>query len=190
MYAVFRNVHLAVGLFSAVFLLVYALSAAQMAYPVYRPGARETRMDIEVPVDVDTSPRAFARWLMTAHDLRGDLTEVRPSATAPGLTITRPGTTHRVELDEASRIARVTTTVADATGMANRIHHVRGVAHDYWAINAWGWFVFVGSVGLLVVAGTGTVMWFSRHRERRVGIVVFGVGLVWGLTLLVLVRLA
>jgi hypothetical protein len=115
---------------------------------------------------------------------------VRPAADGLGLTIVRPGTTHRVELDAGTREARVTTGVMNAIGMVNRLHHVRGVAHDYWAINAWGWFLFTVSVGLLVLAGTGTVMWFARHRERRLGALVFGVGLVWGLTLLILVRTA
>jgi hypothetical protein len=106
------------------------------------------------------------------------------------LTIVRPGTTHDVVYDVATRTAHVSTRVMNAVGMLNRLHHVRGVRHEYWAINAWGWFLFVVSVGLLLLAGTGVVMWFQRHRERRAGAIVFSVGLLSGLTLLVLVRLA
>lgn len=189
MYRLLRDLHLIAGLFSAVFLLAYGLSAAQMAYPIYRPRPTETARSIEIPREIEWA-RPLARWLMDEHDLRGDLAEVETGTASLSLTIVRPGTVHRVVYDPATGRARVTTGVLNAVGMLNRIHHVGGVWHEYWAINAWGWFLLAVSVALLLLAVTGVIMWFQRHRERRVGTVLLAAGLCWGLTLLVLVRLA
>lgn len=190
MYRLLRDVHLAVGLFGSMFLLALGLSAVQMAYPIYRLRPTETVTTTDVPAGVDTSPRALARWLMDARDLRGDLTEVTIASDSVSLHIVRPGTTHDVEYDPRLHSARVTTRVLDAIGMLNRIHHIGGIRHDYWAINAWGWFLFVVSLSLFVMAVTGVAMWFARHDDRRLGTIVLGVSLTWGLTLLILIRTA
>jgi hypothetical protein len=190
LYKLLRDVHLATALFSAFFLIAYGLSAAQMAYPVYDADPVERVTTIDVPQEVAATPRALAQWLMDQHGFRGDLRELDAAGTAITLTIARTGTTHRVEYDSEAQAARVTTGVLSTIDMLNRLHHLRGVTHGYWAANAWGWFLLAVSVGLLVLAGTGVVMWFVRHRERRLGAFVFGAGLVWGLTLLLLIRLA
>jgi hypothetical protein len=190
MYVMLRNLHLAAGSFAAVWLLAYALSAAQMACPLCQLTPTETVTTIDVPDGVATSPRAFARWLMTRHGLRGDLTNVAATNASVALTIVRPGTTYRVELDQTIRAARVVTATFGAIGMLNRLHHVRGVEHDYWVINAWGWLVPVVSIALFILASSGVVMWFQRHRARRLGTIVFAAGLAWGVTLLILIRTA
>lgn len=183
-----RNVHLAAGLIVSIFLLAYGLSAVQMAYPIYRLEPTETVITTDVPRGVDATPRALAGWLMEARDLRGDLTEARATHDAITLSIVRPGTTHHVEYDPRTRSARVTTRALDAVGMLNRIHHVAGIRHDYWAVNAWGWSVFAVSLALLVLAATGVVLWFVRHDDRLVGTIVMSVALTWGLSLLILIR--
>lgn len=189
-YAVFRNIHLVAGLFAAAFLLAYGLSAAQMAYPIYQPARTTSARMVAVPANVDASPRPLARWLADRHDVRGDLTDIHDEDGTVTLTIARPGTVHRVEYRQAGRQAEISTEVSNAVGMLNRLHHVRGVTHDYWAINAWAWFLCAASLALLLLAATGVVMWFQRHADRRVGALVLGVGLFWGLTCLILVRLA
>jgi hypothetical protein len=191
MYTSIRNIHLAVALFAAVFLLIYGASALQMAYPVYDPHATTWTSDVTVPASVGDQPRDLARWLMDRHDVRGDLTAV--ATDRPGsihLTISRPATTHEIAYDVRRRTARIETSQADVVGFLNRLHHIRGVDHEFWAVTAWGWLLFVCSVGLLVLAITGILLWFQRHRERRQGLLVLGVGLVWGLGLMVLIRLA
>jgi len=189
MYRWLRNIHLASGLFSAIFLVVFAATAAQMAYRLLGPNSSETTTTIDVPAGFQVNPRAFAWWLMEQHDLRGDLTNVTTNGAVVGLTIVRTGASHRVEYDSHQNSARVTTTSRNTLGMLNRIHHARGIAHEYWAINAWGWMLLVSSIALLLLAATGVVMWFMRHEDRRLGALVASVGLVWGLTLLVLMRL-
>jgi hypothetical protein len=93
-----------------------------------------------------------------------------------------------VQYDPQTGSGRVTTRALNAVGLLNRIHHAHGISHEYWVNNAWGWMLFVVSVALLVLAATGIVMWFTRHDDRRIGALVLGAGLTWGLTLLVLMR--
>ena len=106
------------------------------------------------------------------------------------LRLVTVGTSHTVEFHTGTRQAHITTGRHNAVGMLNRIHHAHGVNHAYWATNGWGWLLAAASVLLLVLAGSGVIMWFMRHRERRAGAVVLVAGLAWGLTLLGLMRTA
>jgi len=188
MYRSLRNVHLAAGLFSAIFLLVFGTTAVQMAYRLPGPNSSETTTTIDVPAGYQANPRAFAWWLMEQHGLRGDLIDVKTNGAVIELAIQRTGASHRVEYDSRRNSARVTTTSRNTLGMLNRIHHARGIEHPYWAINVWGWMLLLSSIALLLLAATGVVMWFKRHEDRRLGALVAGVGFAWGVTLLVLMR--
>jgi hypothetical protein len=183
-----RDLHLILGLFSAVSLLGYALSSALMIFPVRTPWSTKTERRIEVPQGIDTAPRPLARWLMNEHGLRGELTDVGVTESTVALTIARMGTFARVEFDGRTRTASVTTRVWNGVGMLHHLHETSGLWHDYGPANAWGLSLLALSVSLLVLAVTGVVMWFARHRERRIGAVFLGVGLTWGLALLILIR--
>lgn len=191
MYTLLRNTHLGAGLFASIVLVAYALSALQMAFPLYRPEPTISEWTIDaIPDLVAGSPRDLARWLMDEHGLRGELTEATPGAGTIGLSIGRPGTSYDVEYAAATRTAHVTTTVDNAVAMLSALHQVSGVAHEDGGTRAWGWLLLSGSVALLLLAATGVVMWFKRHDDRFVGALVLGAGLAWGLTLLILVRTA
>lgn len=191
MYRALRNTHLVLGLFGATFFVAYGLSAAQMAYPVYSPRAAQIETDFHVPVDVETSPRALARWLSQAHGIEGALQDVEHD-TGGGFsfTVARVGTTFEVEFSPQGQSVHVVTKRHGTVGMLNRVHHVTGIDHGYWALDAWGHFLALASLALIGLAISGTMMWFKRHAERRSGAIVFGAGLAWGLSLLVLMRLA
>src|SRR5262245_11688914 len=97
MYRWLRNLHLGVGLFFAIFLVGFGLSAVQMAYRLPGPQTSETTSTIEVPAGYQVNPRAFAWWLMDHHGLAGDLSQVKTEGAIVSLTITRTGAMHRVE---------------------------------------------------------------------------------------------
>ena len=63
MYRLLRNLHLGAGLFAAVFLVAFGLSAAQMAWPIVVPPQRTADHDVTVPDSVEPTPRALALWL-------------------------------------------------------------------------------------------------------------------------------
>lgn len=187
MYKLLRNLHLAAGLFAALFLVLYGLSAAQMATPYQPRSVQETRT-IDVPIGVETEARPLARWLMDAHGLDGELTQVESGDTRTVLTVVRPGTTHEITYQAGSRRATIVTDRSGTIGLLNRLHHVAGFKHAHWPTRLWAMLLFVVSLLLLVLSTTGVTLWFQRHRERRSGAIVLAVGLTWGLSLLILIR--
>jgi hypothetical protein len=189
-YRVLRDVHLGAALLTTLLLLVYALSAFQMAYFRARPEPRESTRSLVVDAAVEARPRPLARWLMTEHGVRGELVEVRERRDGFRLRIERPGTVERVAFDAATRTASVTTERYGVVWLANRLHHAAGFGNDDWLLDAWGALVAIGSLALLAVAATGLAMWFARHRAQRYSTAVFVVSLGAGFALLVWVRLS
>lgn len=190
MYRYLRNTHLFLGLFSCLFLLMYGVSAVQMAHSRWfglKPRTSEVSFSL---APGETNARAVARELMERHDLRGELGQVRSSPAGLNFRITRPGTIYEVDYAAATGRTAAKVNVASFMGMLNRIHHVHGVRHEYGLLNVWGYMVAVVSVMLLVIGATGVYLWFRIHKERTIGGVIFGAGLLFSLTLLVLVRTA
>jgi hypothetical protein len=190
-YALLRDLHLGAGLFAAVFVAAYALSAAQMAYRVVRPAEPEVSSRVvAIPPGVGLEARPLARWLMREHDLSGDLVEVGERRARTTLRIAGPGAVHRVEVDRGARRAEIVSERMGAVRMLLRLHETGGLGRDHWALDAWGGLLLAVSLALLALAGSGLTMWFLRHRRLRFGVPLFVGTLVAGLTLLTLVRLA
>lgn len=190
MYRLLRNTHLLLGLSCCLFLLMYGVSSVQMSHNTWfnlRPAVSTTEYTLAPGI---TDARAIANELISAHGLRGEVTQVRPGPTALSLTITRPGTVYQVEYTPAAGVAKVRDNHAGFMGMLNRLHHVNGVRHDYWLINIWGALVGIVSLALLTLGGTGIYLWFKIHRERIIGSILLAGGLGYGMTLLILLRRA
>jgi hypothetical protein len=188
-YTALRNVHLALGLFSSLFLLAYGVSAFEMAHsPLFRwTKAEKSESSLSIPAAMN--PRQLAKHLMEEHDLRGDLMKVETTSIALRLEIVRPGVVHRVEVDTTAGTAVVKTEKGDLIRTLNRIHHLSGMWHEYWVINAWAWLLLLVSIALFGTGASGLYLWIKRTAERRIGTVLIAVSLVWGGSLLVLVRL-
>ena len=54
--------------------------------------------------------------------------------------------------------------------------------------NLWGIFLLLLSLGLFLIGGTGIYLWFKTYEERVIGSVLLGVGLVYGITFMILTR--
>ena len=74
--------------------------------------------------------------------------------------------------------------------MISRIHHLAGLRHEYELLNVWGFFVAFVSVALFALGATGVYLWFKHYNERVIGMILLGISLAYGLTLIVLVRVA
>ena len=183
-----RNTHLLLGLFCCLWLLMYGVSSLQMAHNrwfVLRPEV--TIAHLPLPPGADGA-RAVARELMDAHIVRGEVTQVRTVDTTLAFTVVRPGTVYQVEYAPATGGTIVRESRAGFMGMLNRLHHVGGVAHGYWLINAWGVFTGIVSASLVGIGLTGIYWWFQMHRERKIGGVLLAVSLTWSVTLMIALR--
>ena len=191
MYSWMRNTHLALGLFCWLFLLMYGVSSLQMSHGGWFPKA-ETVTEASVNIDPEeaTTPRALARQLRQDHGLRGNLRRIRQNRKRIALRIVRPGTFHEVTYGIGNDHASVRTNRGGFMEMINRIHHLAGLRHEYELLNVWGFFVGFVSVALFALGATGVYLWFKHYNERVIGMILLGISLAYGLTLIVLVRVA
>lgn len=191
-YRTIRTLHLLLGLFFMLFLLMYGVSSVQMAHPDWfemPPTTTEERLPVQAGAAYDA--RALAAHLMRDYDLRGELRNVSETDDGYAFRVVRPGTVHEVSYERGASDALVRTHVAGVMGMLNRIHHIGGVQHEYALLNVWGVLVALTSVGLILLGLTGVYMWFTSHRKRRrPGAVLLAFSLTVSLTLLVLMRIA
>jgi hypothetical protein len=190
MYKWIRNTHLLIGLFAFLFLLMYGVSAVQMAHNRWfnnKPAVTESEIALTAGV---TDARVVARELMDRHGLRGELAQVRKAAYGLSFRIVRPGTVYEVAYSPETGNAKVKTNVANIMGMLNRIHHIGGLWHDFTLTNVWAVFVGLVSVALILLSLTGIYLWFKIHSERVIGIILLTLSLGYNLTLIVLIRMA
>ena len=191
MYSWMRNTHLAFGLSCWLFLLMYGVSSLQMSHGGWFPKT-ETVTETSVNIDMEEAPtpRSLARQLRQDHGLRGNLQRIRQNRKRIALRIVRPGTSHDVTYRIGSDHASVRTNRGGFIEMINYLHHLAGLGHEYRLLNVWGFFVGLVSVALFALGATGVYLWFKHYNERLIGLVLLGISLAYGLTLIVLVRVA
>jgi hypothetical protein len=191
-YRTLRNLHLFLGLFFILFLLMYGASSVQMAHPTWfdmEPAVTEARLPL--PADAAYNARALASHLIEQQVVRGELRNVAEAEEGYTFRVVRPGTVHEVEYVRGEDDVLVRTHVAGFMGMLNRIHHIGGVHHEYALLNVWGILVFLTSVGLILLGLSGVYMWFKSHRTRRTaGALLLAVSLTVSTALIILMRVA
>ena len=149
-----------------------------------------TETSVSIDPEEATTPRALARQLGQDHGLRGNLGRIRQNRKKIALRIVRPGTFHDVTYRIASDHASVRTIRGGFIDMINRIHHLAGFGHEYELLNVWEFFVGFVSVALFALGATGVYLWFKHYNERVIGVLLLGISLAYGFTLIVLIRVA
>jgi hypothetical protein len=191
MYRIVRNLHLFLASFSLPFLIMYGLSAVQMSHSTWfetKPVVRDRQM--QLPPD-QADARTVARTVMDNDgSVRGEVTNIQNSEGGLALRIVVPGTVHDVRYDRASGLTQVKSSVTGVIGMLNRLHHWAGFWHETVPMKAWALAVAIVSAALLLVGVTGLYMWFTRRHERRVGLLLLGINVVFAITVLALLRRA
>ena len=192
MYRWMRNAHLLLGLVSLPMLLMYGISAVQMAHPKWfamKPQIAETKAQLK-PLPENYDGRVLAREIMEQCGVRGVLNKVEPQPNGYHLEISRVGTSYSVDFDQRTREARIQTTTLTFMGMVNRLHHIGTVRSPSLAVNALGVLVFAVSACLVLLALSGIYLWFQFHRERMIGALLLALSLAYGLTFVILIRMA
>jgi hypothetical protein len=190
MYRWLRNTHLLLGLGFSLFLLMYALSALQMAHPAWfdlKPTLTRERISLDTRAG---SFHAVAEKLMREHGLRGDVTEVKATATGFRFRIVRPGENVLVDYSRETGVANLERNALGFMAFMNRFHQSAGVRHSYLWLNVWGVVSAIVSSVLILISLTGIYLWFKWKQERVAGAILMAVCLAFSLTLIVLLRTA
>lgn len=189
MYKLVRDIHLVLGLFASVFLLIYAASAGTMSVQsIYRPSPRSaaTRtVEIDLPRD---APLPEVELRIRRAGVRGSIWQTRTSSTAVVFEFARPGSNATVRW-EFGPTADVFEEQHSLIGYLESLHHLAGVQHDETIQNLWGVLVFLMSLVTLGMGITGVWLWSMRNSERRLGGALLAIATLVSLTLFVVIRL-
>lgn len=190
MYPSLRNLHLIFGLLAVPFVLVYSVSAIQMAHMGRLnmiSSVRESTLALAPGYD---NSRLLAAELMNAYGLKGELTRVQATPESMSLRISVPGTVHEVSYKIATGEANVKTTVSGFLGVMNRLHHAAGLWPAYGPLRLWGGAVLLLSLVMVGLGVTGIWMWWLRRQDRALGLLFISANVLVSLVLLILLRAA
>jgi len=186
-----RSIHLISGAFALPVLVMYGLSAVQMAHGKWfdlKPVA-VNKHSLQLPAGNDDG-RKMAREAMARTDVHGEIETVSATASGFNVRVTVPGTVHVIEYDRSSGATSVRSTVGGVMGMLNRLHHAAGLWHSYGPLRLWAVLVALASAATVVLAVTGIWMWWLRGKERMWGAVLLGANVLFSATVLILIRIA
>ncbi|MEO8128387.1 MAG: hypothetical protein ABJF23_26780 [Bryobacteraceae bacterium] len=189
-YPSLRTIHLLCGVFAAPALLLYGISAVQMAHNKWftmKPSVTEIQLPMRPGL---TDGRQMAQEVMGGRGIRGDITSVRKTPAGLEARVTVPGTVHEIRYESVTGQVAVKTSVAGFMGMLNRLHHAAGLSHEYVPLRLWGVLAALVSLAILGLGATGIWMWWLRKQERRWGLILLTANLMYALTLLVMMRAA
>ncbi len=191
MFRLMRNIHLILGLVLFFISLLFAVSSLTF---IYRPWLPKTQNDPEYTVQISAehaaNPRALALELMRNHGLKGDLRQIKENDEEIRFSIARPGTNADVTYAKAAGEARVKVREQGFWDMLLQLHTNHGFWHEFLPANAWALLSLLGSIGMLLLGGTGIYLWFALHEERVIGSILLGLSLTYALTTLMLSRMA
>jgi hypothetical protein len=191
MYKNIRTIHLILASFSLPFLIMYGVSAVQMAHGSWfqmKPTVQSSHVRIAPGLD---DGREVARQVTSvAPHVKGELANVKSTAGGLTLRLVVPGTVHEVQYQRTSGEVALQTSVASMFGMLNRLHHAVGLRHETRTLNLWGIAVAVVSAALILLGATGIYMWFIRRSERRSGIILIALNVVVVVWMLAVMRSA
>ncbi len=187
MYRFLRNTHLLLGLFFCFFVLMFGLSSMQMSGRDWMKNEPvETKLTVAVDPQHAGTQRTLAQFLMDKHGMRGGLNDVEESPEEMKFLIGRMGTVHEVRYKRGEAAVEVNKKVWPFIGIMVWMHETFGFDNAYGLHIFWGVLIFLTSVALLILGGTGTYLWFKIHKERVIGSVLLFGGLSFGLTLVCL----
>jgi len=186
MYRLIRNTHLILGLSASLILLVYAVSAVQMAHG-FAINPHISSEDLTLASGLGA--RSAAQQLMDGRGYRGDLDNITSAEQQIRFSITRPGTAYAVTYYPDSGRTHIERRELPFMGLLNRLHHLNGFEHSSAIMNAWGWILAWISITLILLGATGVYMWFRIYNERRIGSILLGLNLCVSTVLLILVRI-
>ncbi|HVW86864.1 MAG TPA: hypothetical protein VHB50_19395 [Bryobacteraceae bacterium] len=185
-YKFLRHTHLILGLLLFWCVMMYAVSAVQMAHAI-RVTPVVTESDVMATPGLDA--RQVASELMESKGLSGEMGKVTTLPGGYGFALTRAGGETRITYDRSTGKTHLRVSDTGVWGVLNRLHHFHGLRNPSGVRNLWGWTVLITSLGLLALGATGIYMWFKLYKERTIGVVLLSLNLVVSLGLLIALRM-
>ena len=181
-----RHMHLILGLLLFWMVMMYAVSAVQMAHRI-RIVPVVTESDVMATPGLDARP--LANELMEKNGISGEMGNVTPVSGGYRFPLNRAGGATQITYDRSTGKTHLRASDTGFWGVLNRLHHFHGLHNQTGVRNLWGWTVLFASLGLFVLGGTGIFMWFKLYKERTIGLVLLGANLVVSVGLLVALRM-
>lgn len=185
MYNQIRNIHLLLGLSAAPVILIYAVSAVQMAH---RFPIKPKIVTQDLTLQRGLGARPLGQEFMDHYGYRGDLSTAKAMGNLIDITISRPGANYAVSYDPRTGQATIRCQKLPFMGLLNRLHHLHGFEHSSAVMNVWGAILAWISVTLIALGATGIYMWFRFYRERVVGVILLATNLCVSIALLMMLR--
>jgi hypothetical protein len=185
-YKFLRHTHLILGLLLFWFIMMYGVSAVQMAHRIrVIPVVTES----EVMSTAGLDARQLASELMDKKGLSGQMGAVTTLPAGYRFALARAGGATEITYDRSTGKTHLRASDTGFWGVLNRLHHFHGLHNPSGARNLWGWSVLFASVGLLALGATGVYMWFNLYNERTIGLALLVANLMVSLGLLTVLRM-
>ena len=194
------KLHIYVGLFSLLFLWLFAVSGVIMNHPLWFSG-QPTRSEFEQPVELPSGAddQATAEALLEQLGISGEIIFMVPKKDHLTFRVNRPNRRRVVDVDLHSRKALVRTAIPNAGGVLLSLHTNTGVRtiwnepepHRDWVMTSiWSFCMDAICAGLIFMVLSSLYMWYQLKPKRLLGSLVLGLGtlscafFVWGLSLM------
>lgn len=190
-----RKIHIYSGMFSLLFLLLFAFSGFILnhRWKVWDWFSErvETTRDIAVQMPTVGSDLQKARAILKGLGLDGEINRIvtEPAKQSFGFDMQRPGQWASIRLDSTTGKGTLKTTDMNAWSVVYTLHIFSGHGDKNWLwANVWKFFSDLTAILIIVLSVSGFIMWLNLRSARRWGLVCLEIGvtvfilLVWMLS--------
>ena len=191
------KLHIYVGLFTLLFLWLFALSGVVMNHPLWF-GSPPARSEVTQPVELPggAGDQATAEALLDQLGIDGEVIFMVPKPDHLTFRVNRPNRRMVVDVDLPAGMAVVRTAVPNAGGVLLSLHTATGVRsiwnepvpkRDWIMTHIWSFSMDAICLGLIFMVLSSLYMWIELKRKRLLGLLALGLGtlscgfFVWGL---------
>jgi len=189
MWKLIRDLHLWSGVFALAYLAIFAWSGVQIAQPRWFH-LQPSSTDSVTVLPPGLSAKQVADHLRSERKTLGDLNQLREASGVIQFRLASVGRITDVRYEAADGKTTLKTNLMSTAQMINRMHFISGMWHETREINWMGLLAGLVSLALVVMGVTGILLWFRMKNERLFGSVLIAVTLLWGLGLMVAMRVA
>ena len=199
-----RKLHIYLGLYFLWFLWLFSLSGLVLNHPQWQftsfwPERKQSEFVKKVQFPPEVDDLRIAQNLMQQLGMSGEIewTTTRPATNRFDFRIVKPGQIIEVKTDLKTEEAAIHSTQTNGWGIVKMLHTFTGVRanapdaeRDWWATKIWSFSMDALSLGLVLLVGSGIILSLMLKKERILGVIILGSGLlscgffVFGLSLM------